>query len=287
MHLVEFQGDGSRVDTVRYSSSPETYDGQIICIECKKKSWYVKSYTYQNVERVACFGAHHLDGCDRATSILIAEGMEGAELDAEQDKNNADIHVNLDKTKHGSVEVSQPADKLHGDEHTWTVSSRPSVMGNKKGFPNNRSLRQILSYLAKNPKYGEGKSIQITADSGRELLNGMLRDHLVEIPFLKEDDFQSQKLFWGEISNFTEKPDGSLWLNYGSYAEPSLYLDKKLKEDVMRVYKLKSLERFRGSHFLVFGVIGKSPKGKPIIRAAFPKYMNFINYRLEQSDEIS
>ncbi|GLO60085.1 hypothetical protein MACH09_05930 [Vibrio sp. MACH09] len=280
MREVEFEIDGCRVSTEDYEKSVEKYIGQIVCIECKKKAWYVKSFAYRDIERIACFSARHLDGCDRATSILIAENLDGEEQDDASDAKNADILVNLDKTKHNSIEVSTPANKHTGDDHHWDPTPKAIANGTKSSeFPTNKSLRQILSYLAKNPNYGEGKNIRITADSGRELINGALKDYLVEIPHLAEQDYREEKIFWGEINNFKENEDGSLWLNYGSYKEPSLILSKGLKEDVMRVYRLGSLERFQGSHFIIFGVAGITKNGKTILRSSMPKYMNFINYR--------
>ncbi|KXI22394.1 hypothetical protein [Photobacterium sanguinicancri] len=70
-----------------------------------------------------------------------------------------------------------------------------------------------------------------------------------------------------------------MWLNYGSWSEPSIILNKDLKLDVMEKYRMKDLSRFHGSHFIVVGVVGKSKKGKPFITYGFPKYMNFINYK--------
>ncbi|MBN3573566.1 hypothetical protein [Vibrio neptunius] len=287
MRVVEFENSGSHVTTEVFEQNPEKYLGLIRCLECKKKAWYTKSYMYRDTVRVACFNAHHVEGCDKATSILVAEGVESEENDGDSTAMNADIFVNLDRTKHDSLEVSTPADKHESEEHNWKPSPLPQASGEKSAdFPDSRSLRQILSYLVKNPNYGSGKRIKIVADSGREILNGMLHEYLTETPNIPDDSFQKERLFWGEINNFTEKPDGTLWLNYGSFSEPSILLDRELKESVMRAYRLKSLERFKGSHFIMVGWAGKSKAGKTILKISQPKYINFINYRERLNKEI-
>lgn len=276
---VKFTVDGSRCTTDLFITNPDKYQGLLICIECEKRAWFTKSYKTKNGDRTACFSARHEDGCLKATTFLEAEDMEGIDQDENGDATSADIVINLDKTKHGSIEKSTDSDKTTAPPHHWEPSPKPHIIGGKSGFPMDRSLRQILSYLTRNPLYGTGKFLHIQAESGRTVLEGMLRDLLVEVPNIKEDDYTKMKIFWGEINNYTEKQDGSLWLNYGSWSEPSIILNKDLKLDVMEKYRMKDLSRFHGSHFIVVGVVGKSKKGKPFITSGFPKYMNFINYK--------
>ncbi|MCY9802713.1 hypothetical protein OTK51_04625 [Vibrio scophthalmi] len=282
--------DDTRVSTEQYENNQDKYLGVIRCIECKKKAWYTKSYMFRDTVRVACFNAHHLPGCDKATSVLVAEGMENEDNESDSSAANADILVNLDRTKHSSIEVSTPADKHDGEEHNWEPSPQTHPSGNKTSdFSGSRSLRQILSYLVKNPSYGCGKRIRIVADNGREIIHGMLHDYLTEVPKISDDELQKERIFWGEINNYSEQKDGSLWLNYGSFREPSLLLDKELKVSVMRAYQLRSLGRFKGSHFIMVGWAGTSKTGKIILRTSQPKYINFINYRerLELNADLS
>lgn len=280
MKAVEFEVNESWIDTEKYEKEPDKYLGLIRCIECKKKAWYTISYRYRDIERAACFNAHHLEGCNKATSVLVAEGMENEEHESDKAAANTDILVNLDRTKHTSIEVSTPADKHDDEENNWKPSPQAHPSGKQSSdFPDTRSLRQILSYLVKNPSYGIGKRINIVANSGREIIVGMLHDYLIAVPEIPESVFQQNRIFWGEINNYSEKKDGTLWLNYGGYSEPSLLLEKELKEDIMEAYKLKSLERFKGSHFIMVGWAGTSKSGKIILRTSMPKYINFINYR--------
>ncbi|KDM89725.1 hypothetical protein [Photobacterium galatheae] len=277
---VEFTHDGSRCTPELFIADPEKYEGLIVCIECRKRAWFTKGFTtVKGVERTACFGSHHEDGCNRASSILEAEDMEGIETDENGDNKSADIFINLDKTKHGQIEKSVDNDKTDAPPHNWEPSPKPIEIGGKSGYPMEKSLRQILSYLVRNELYGEGKSVKIVADSGRVLIEGMLRDQLVQVPYIEERHYQKEKIFWGEINNYKELDDGTVWLNYGTKREPSIYVPSDLKQDLMDKYHMKDLSRFHGSHFIVVGVVGRSPHGKPIIRSAFPKYMNFINYR--------
>ncbi|MBD8515203.1 hypothetical protein IFO68_21220 [Photobacterium sp. CAU 1568] len=109
---VEFTHDGSRCTPELFIAAPEKYEGLIVCIECRKRAWFTKGFTtVKGVERTACFGSHHEDGCNRASSILEAEDMEGIETDENGDNKSADIFINLDKTKHGQIEKSVDNDK--------------------------------------------------------------------------------------------------------------------------------------------------------------------------------
>lgn len=280
MLVVEYTVDGSRCTPAQFIEEPEKFEGLIICIECRKRAWFTKgSINAKGYERTACFGAHHADGCDKATTILEAEDMDGIDKDENGDNQSADILVNLDKTKHGKIDKPEESTKTDAPPHSWDPSPKPSVVGGQSGYPMEKSLRQILSYLVRNPNYGGGKSIKIVADSGRVLLEGMLRDHLVQVPHIAEKDYRREQIFWGEINNYKEQKDGAVWLNVGTKREPSIFVDADLKHALMKKYHMKDLSRFHGSHFILVGVVGSSPSGKPIIKASFPKYMNFINYK--------
>ncbi|MGF1717868.1 hypothetical protein L4D08_23690 [Photobacterium chitinilyticum] len=280
MFEVEFTADGSRCTTDLFIANPEKYQGQVICIECRKRAWFKKAFTNKSgTETTACFSAHHVPGCDRSTTTLEAENMEGIDTDENSDNSSADIVVNLDKTKHGSIEKTTDSDKTDAPPHNWDPSPRPHVIGGKSGFPMDKSLKQLLGYLIRNPEYGISKSIKIVTDSGRVMIEGMFRDNLVEVPRIEDRHYRQEQIFWGMITSYTEKPNGSVWLNYGTWSEPSIILDKELKFDLMDKLKMETLERFKGSYFIVVGVVGSSPSGKPIIRTGYPKYMNFINYR--------
>ena len=278
MREVEFEEDNSIVSTKAYEENPEKYKGLIRCFECKKKSWFRKSFLAGAKETIACFAAHHEEGCERATSIIETDDQEEEKNDTDKDVLANDIVIDLDKTKHGSIEKSLPADKHEGEDHTWDPSPKSKVKNfDSSGYPNNRSLKQILRYLIRNPDYGLSKSFQIVANSGRPILSGLIRENLIHIPNVPDDKLQKLQLIWGEINNYTENDDGSVWLNYGSRKEPSLLLDNSLKQGVMNAYSLESLERFQGSRFLVVGRAAKSPKGKIIVRSHMPKYMVFVN----------
>lgn len=277
---VKFTADGSRCTTDLFIANPDKYEGSIICIECKERAWFKKAYTTTSgSERTACFSAHHEPGCERSTTILEAENMEGIDDDKDSDATSADIVINLDKTKHGSIGKSSDSDKTDAPDHNWQPSPQPHVMGGKSGFPMDKSLKQLLSYLIRNPDYGSKKSIKIVTTSDRVMIEGMLRDNLVQVPNIEERHYRKEQIFWGGISSYKENDDGSVWLNYGTKSEPSISLSKDLRYDLMDKLGMENLERFKGSYFIVIGVVGKSPNGKPIIRSGYPKYMNFISYR--------
>ncbi|WP_434361049.1 hypothetical protein NF212_21845 [Parasalinivibrio latis] len=235
----------------------------------------MKRSFHRGAERQHHFASNHSDGCNRASSLNIYE--DEAEYDPEKAKSQDDLYVDLDKAKSQNIEVQQK-NKEEVEETNWGV--KPIHKGSNGQFPNNRSLRQILSYLIRNPEYGEGKTINVVAESGRSILQGQLRDFLVQVPHFEEQHFQKTQIIWGEINNWHEDKNGTLWLNYGRGDEPSFLLEKPLKEKVMEHFRVADFERFLGAHFILVGVVGKSKRGKAFIKCSMTKYMAFVRRKL-------
>lgn len=276
---AKFIEDGTTCSTMDYSENPEKFRGLIVCPECEQKTWFIKGYSTEKMERMACFAAHHKEGCNASTVILSPnDDAETKEMDA----TSSDLRVDLDRTNSQTIYVSQENNK-HGEEDSnWRSSPKEKVIGGSDGYPLNKSLRQLLTHVCKNPDYAEkGQSITIVADSGRKIIDGPLKNFLVPIANITPNQLAESKIFWGTINNLNEDNKGQLWLNYGDYrTEPSIVLDKNQKAELIKNFKLKSISELDGSDVIIVSRAGLSPKGKVIIKASFTKYMSFRRYKV-------
>ncbi|EMK3382405.1 hypothetical protein V8054_000610 [Vibrio parahaemolyticus] len=285
MILSTYREDGSDCSTEMYENDPSKFRGLIDCKVCGEKAWFVKGYKTEKIDRMACFGARHLDGCNASTMLLKPDGVDES---ADEGDVSSDIRVDLDKTNNNSLYVSQDNGK-HGEEESTRQSSRP-IMGAGTGsaFALNKSLRALLTNLCRNPNYADkGQSIRIVTDGGREVIKGKLSDFLVPISEASEKHTGKEYIFWGPINNLNIDRNGSLWLNYGDYrTEPSISLRPALKEQLLRNFKIKDVAELDGSDVIVVGHVGMSPNNKAIISTGFTKYLSFRKVSLvDKSNE--
>lgn len=286
MIYAKYIEDGTLCSTSDYSNDPEKYRGLIVCFECGQKSWFIKGFTRENFERMACFAAHHEEGCNASTVLLTSED-DDSEEGSESEQTATDIRVDLDRSNGQSIYVSQENDK-HGDENSsWVSSPQKKAIGGSNGYPLNKSLRQLLTHLCKNSDYAErDQSITIVADSGRKIIDGQLKNYLVPISHITSNHLAESRIFWGTINNLNEDKNGQLWLNYGDYrSEPSILLDKKQKIELIKNFKLKNVSELDGSDVIIVSHAGRSPSGKIIIKANFTKYMSFRRHNIIDSKD--
>lgn len=281
MIYAKYVEDGSRCSTEDYSNDPEKYRGLIVCFECEKKTWFTKGFTTKRFERMACFAAHHEEGCNASTVLLTSEDNDSEE-GSESEQPSTDIRVDLDRSNGQSIYVSQENDKHGNEDSDWTSSPQNKAIGGSNGFPLNKSLRQLLTHLCKNPNYADrGQSITIVADSGRKIIDGELKDNLVPIKCIASNQLAKSRIFWGTINNLNEDKSGQLWLNYGDYrSEPSILLDKKQKVELLKNFKLKEVSELDGSDVIIVSHARRSTSGKIIIKASFTKYMSFRRHKI-------
>ncbi len=271
--------NGTLCSTSDYNNNPDKYRGLIICPECEQKTWFIKGFTTEKMERMACFAAHHKEGCNASTVFLSPEDSDFEE-GSESGLPSTDIRVDLDKSNSQSIYVSQENNKHDEEDSDWISSPKKKAIGGSNGYPLNKSLRQLLTHLCKNPDYAErGQSITIVADSGRKVIDGQLKDYLVSFNKFDDNQLAVSRIFWGTINNLNEDKKGQLWLNYGDYRkDPSIVLDKKQKAELLRNFKLKSVSELDGSDVIIVSNAGRSPNGKIIIKSSFTKYMSFRRY---------
>jgi len=276
MDVSETIADGTLCTIEMYERDPEEYRGRIQCIECKKKAWHNRAYMLvkTNSERVACFGARHVEGCEAST--VKHEFTDG--LDGEEPEQSHDIYIDLDKAKIQSHLVSPPSNKKDRSQTNWGNSKSVIEIGGGSAFPASKSLRKILSYLDRNENFGDkGQTIKIVKDSGVTLIDGQLKDYLVKFEDINRNQTGEQKIFWGTINNVNIK-DGTLWINYGDNRntdEPSIKCEEIFKYDLMRNFNVSDVMDLGGSDVIIVGRLGYSPRGKPLIHATFTKYMSF------------
>lgn len=287
VHMIvsRYREDGSDCSTEQYESDPNKYRGLIDCKECGEKAWFVKGYQTSKVDRMACFGARHKEGCNASTLLVKAE----SEDEGEQGDLSADIRVDLDKAGTKQLYVSQENGK-HGIEESTRLTARPTIGVGGSGFPLNKSLRALLTNLCRNPNYGDkGQIINIVADGGRDVIKAPLTECLVHISEASAEHIGKDYIFWGPINNLNIDKNGVLWLNYGDYRkEPSVSLGPELKEQVIRNFSIKEVGELDGSDVIIVGHVGISPNNKVIISTGFTKYLSFrkvkvVNQEVERA----
>lgn len=283
MIVCTYREDGSDCTTEQYEANPDKYRGLIDCKECGQRTWFVKGYTTSKLERMACFAARHLEGCDASTVLVKPEGSD--EEDDGGDLSH-DIRVDLDKAGIKQLYVSQDNDK-HGDEPSSRLTPRPNKgIGGNSGYPLNKSLRALLTNLCRNPDYGDkGQTINIVADGGRDVINDTLANCLVPINKAGSEHIGREYIFWGQINNLNTDKNGTLWLNYGDYRkEPSISLASDLREQVLKNFKIKDISELDGSDVIIVGHVGISPNNKVIISTGFTKYLSFRKVQIVNNE---
>lgn len=277
MKTVKYTADGSDCSTENYEQDPSKYRGCIECQDCGEKAWFIRGFYTPKYARSSCFGAHHKDGCEDA-STLIALDVEG--LDDEPA--SGDIIVDLDKSSASDIYVSKNNDEHNADENSWGAKKNPKIYGNSSSFPLNKSLRQLLSNLSKNNYYATAndREIKVKADSGRIVLEGKLSEVVYNFEDLKGVLPKGSNIFWGNINNLNEDEQGALWLNCGNnFTEPSVLVEASVKNKIIDYFKIDDVSELDGSDVLVIGNAFRAKKtNKVLIRVAFEKYMAFRKY---------
>ncbi len=273
METVTYVPDGTDCTVTLYQQDPEKYRGNIACDVCGEKSWFVKGFSTEKFDRAPCFAAHHASECDKKITLIPDDDGDSTSGDP------ATILVDLDKQRKQTIDVAAPAPKP-GKESRWGTTRMYSSIGD---YPENKSLRQILTSLSRNPDYPEDDAtVKMVADNGRIVIQGTLADYLVSQERIPDAPIGEARVFWGRINN-VNKNNGALWLNCGDYkTEPSILIeDEDLENDLMEDFRLKDIDDLQGADFIVVGVAFKAQNGKPYIKFGFTKYIAFRKYTLE------
>jgi hypothetical protein len=119
---------------------------------------------------------------------------------------------------------------------------------------------------------------------GRVAMEGEIRKLLSHQCQLADVELGTARLFWGLITNVNRKA-GEVWLNCGDYrTEPSLLIrDEHLEDEMLKAFRLKSMDDLEGAYFIVMGWLAGSDR-KPIINVGFAKYIAFVKYRVKHEE---
>lgn len=105
MIVSTYREDGSQCTTEAYENEPDKYRGLIDCSVCGRKAWFVRGYETAKINRMACFGARHADGCDASTALLSTDGTDEDKND--DGETSSDLKVDLDKASNNSLYLSK------------------------------------------------------------------------------------------------------------------------------------------------------------------------------------
>ncbi|SEH63955.1 hypothetical protein SAMN05660691_00558 [Rheinheimera pacifica] len=268
MQQARFLTDQRLINTTDYLSAAEHYRGLLLCPLCSEKAWFIKAVNSDSLNRAACFGAHHQDGCEAATLRLNAE-------------NDVNPGQKADTVREPSARYA-PAG-------LWQSIKAPQL-GGSDGYDVNSALRQLLSHLCRNADFAaQGQKVQLLAASGRELIAGKLADYVVHVNDISDKHLEALYIFWGRINNVNEREfdnpdDDELWLNIGDYRkEPSVFIDADLRRSLVKRFNLADLDALSGADFILLGHAGKSAHGKFTLHFAMSKYIAFRHYSISST----
>jgi hypothetical protein len=270
METVTYMPDGTDCTVALYQQAPEKYRGNIACDVCEEKSWFVKGFSTEKYDRAPCFAAHHTSDCENKITLVADDDGDSSSGDPNT------IYVDLDKQRNKSIEVAVPSPKPI-KETLWGTTRRYSSIGD---YPENKSLRQILASLSRNPDYLEEDAlVKMVADNGRIVLQGVLTNLLVSQQEISTAPLGEPRIFWGRINN-VNKSNGVLWLNCGNYkTEPSILIDDEgLESDLLEDFNIDDVDELQGADFIVVGIAFKGHNEKPYIKFSFTKYIAFRKY---------
>lgn len=270
MQTVIYVPDGADCTIENYPQNPEKYRGNIACDTCEEGAWFVKGFSTDKYIRTPCFAAHHKEDCGNKITLIPDED---GDVDA---SDPGTINVDLDKHRTQSIDVGGTLVDS-GKESRWGTTKKYSGAGE---YPENKSLRQILTRLSQNPGYPDDDvTVKMTADGGRIVLQGALAENLISQGEIPNAPLGVPRVFWGRINNVNRR-DGVLWLNCGSYkTEPSVVIDDAdLEGDLMKDFRLNDVDDLQGADFIVVGWLSKTKNGKPFIKFGFSKYIAFRKY---------
>ncbi len=273
METVTYVLDGTDCTVTMYQQDPEKFRGNIACDLCEERSWFVKGFSTEKYDRAPCFAAHHTSGCDNKIVLIADDDGDPSSGDP------AKIHIDLDKQRKQSIEIAAPSPKP-GKESRWGAVRKYSSIGD---YPENKSLRQILTSLSRSSEYPENNAtIKMIADGGRIVLQGMLSDLLVSQDRISDAPLGEPRIYWGRINN-VNRSHGAIWLNCGDYkSQPSILIDdEELERDLMEDFRLNDADELQGADFIAVGVAFRAQNGKPYIRFGFTKYIAFRKYKIE------
>lgn len=281
MQSVTYREDLSPCTPQQYLQDVEKYAGNIECPECEVRAWFVRGSFSGGRERAACFAAHHQESCQIKTVVLVVDdedALPGEGSDTTQ------IIVDLDKRKPQDIMVPGPSNKPLTDSPWGGLQKR---YANASDYPINKSLRQILSHLIRNPDYPEDDaSIKVVTDGGVISYEGPIRSLLTPQNQVTGIPLGTVRLFWGLITNVNRKGD-EVWLNCGDYrTEPSILVkDQDLENEMLSAFRLRDVSQLEGAYFIVMAWLSGSER-KPIFNFGFAKYIAFVKYRIKDEGEL-
>ena len=149
MQQARYLSDNRLISTAEYQTAAEQYRGLLLCPLCGEKAWFIKEVSSENINRAACFAAHHQQGCEAATLRLNTE-------DDTTDSNKTD-------------KVREPSAR-YAPAGLWQSIKAPQL-GGIDGYDVNTALRQLLSHLCRNRDFAnQGQKIKVLTAAGRELI---------------------------------------------------------------------------------------------------------------------
>lgn len=249
----------------------------LVCTACGEFAWFRKESKHGHP---AHFCAHHDDRCELKVNYVSVDdhAKDGTVLEDEVTSGSS-IIVRLDQETGGDVEVI-PAQQNVRDG--YENGGRYFVTKNKERESIQQfTLRRILHRLVKSKDFrNSATDIVFYANDNEIMLNGPVRDIIVNFDEITEIHRGVTKFYWGPVVSTGRTDDGKIWLNsaYG-YSSTSVAINEDIADKFLQLFEIDDLDELLGSWVLVAGRCNFSSTGKPIIWCTKQNYIFVRKYK--------
>lgn len=244
----------------------------LICTACQKPAYFRK----RSIDgKKACFGAHHEEACDLATTYKT--------ILSNQEIRKVEEFVNQIEASKNELILDLTAKKIRSLSSTKIDSSGPKEVVIEKSkkhvntptiekVPSHRIL-SVLKILIADKEFP--KSDYKLYPSFIESSSGFkAKDIFVNFEKVSDYHLKKWKGFWGILSGAGFGKGGTLWLNTGGIENNklSIVLSDDIKNDLRSKFSYNIdddfQESFSGAYFLIFFKMKESSNGKFYIDGA-------------------
>lgn len=228
----------------------ESLRHELECSVCERKAFFRKP---SRSGQGACFGAHHVDGCNMAAPIAqrIQDGVGGNENALENLGQHIVLDIAFGAAERINADIQEDAPDGRGGARRFVgQEARPNAR-------NHRRLTPLLRTLIAHPEFADSDiAIEPPGAHARPA-----REFFVPLDQMAAHRGQLHGI-WGVVDNARSR--GDLYLNSGNKHLPSILVPENMKEALYARHGVDRSGQFHGSHVLIIGRPFVTNRGKTL-----------------------